>query len=86
MCGLGLMNLLMFIEPLNEWRDSILPFARGNEESGLYNHRNFCSNMIMMVLLVSLSIAVWFNQLGWKAYSLCFVMFRLSPRFINGAC
>lgn len=62
------LNLLMFLPVANEFRDSILPFARGNDESGLYNHRNFCSNLLMMAMLISFSVGIWFKELSWARY------------------
>ncbi len=70
---LGMLNVMMFYPPLNALRDSILPFAQGDRESGLYNHRNFCSNMLMMVVLISTSVGLWIDGLGWKRWLLFLV-------------
>ena len=72
---LCLFNVSMFYPPINEWRDSLLPFARGDAESGLYNHRNFCSNLLMMSVLMSISIVLWVENLGWKRWVVCLVGF-----------
>ena len=65
-CLLGILNVLMFIDPLNTWRDNTFKFAVGDHQSGLYNHRNFCSNMLMMVVVLSLSVALWFTKVRWQ--------------------
>lgn len=65
---LGMLNVVMFIPPVNTWRDAILPFARGDMDSGLYNHRNFCGNLLMMSILISSSVALWLPNLRWKRW------------------
>jgi len=69
------LNLLCFIPVMNEFRDSLLPFAIGEPNTGMYNHRNFCSNMLMMGALLSFSIAVFgVNKM------------RIPWAFIGGVC
>jgi O-antigen ligase len=56
---IGVFNALNFVPSVNQFRDSILPFASGDHQSGMYNHRNFCGNMMMMVSLLLTCFVIW---------------------------
>ena len=55
---LALLNFLNFIPYFEHLRDEIIPFAKGDSVTGLFNHRNFMSHYMMMVVLLFLSIFI----------------------------
>ena len=62
---LSLLNLSTFIDGFGDFRDEILPFAIGDEQSGMYAHRNFCGNLFMLASLMLLTIGVYFKGIKW---------------------
>jgi O-antigen ligase len=56
---LGVLNAINFIPTVNQLRDNLLPFATGDLQSGMYNHRNFSGNMMMMVTLLLTCFVIW---------------------------
>lgn len=56
---LFLANLSMFHPSLNEWRDTVWGYAKGTDVSGLYNHRNVFSNIMMLGVLTFVSIGLF---------------------------
>lgn len=59
---LTILNLLNFIPFFQEFRDDLIPFSKGNEVSGLYNHRNFLSNFLMMNVLLFISVFICYKN------------------------
>jgi O-antigen ligase len=52
------LNVLNYFPAFATFRDELLPFAQGNESSGMFNHRNFCSNLVMQGTLLLIVYAV----------------------------
>ena len=56
---LVVLNLLMFIPHLNEFRDNIMGYASGKWNTGFFNHRNFYSNFMALCSCILLSKALF---------------------------
>lgn len=54
-----ILNLLNWIPAVDQWRDSILGFAEGEKNTGLFNHRNFYGNFMFMMTCLCLSLALF---------------------------
>lgn len=59
---LALLNFLNFLPHFEKLRDEIIPFAKGNSVTGLFNHRNFMSHYMMMIVLLFLSIFICYRN------------------------
>lgn len=60
-----IVNLLMFVPAINELRDELLNFAKGEENTGLFNHRNFYSQFMALGCCVLLSYALFSKYPAW---------------------
>ncbi len=70
---LALLNVLNFVPSIGALRDELIPFSKGSSETGLFNHRNFMSHYLMMVVLLLLSIFIIYRKNKVINY-LCLVM------------
>lgn len=76
-------NLLMWIPAINEIRDGLLPFAKGTNVSGMFNHRNFYSSFMVCCVCFTLCSALWGGYTTWLKTILYVVSILSSLSILN---
>jgi len=66
---LMLLNILTLIPALNNLRDSNLDFAKGDTNTGLFNHKNFFGNFMALMTCFTLSYTLFGECKKWLRVS-----------------